>query len=137
MVLLAIILGLTTVFTIPSLHCIKNQIDVSLVTEGQLKNVSEDIEILSAPSYDYTQLARKDYNSEEEESLLLWRIIKRNELSISEAGVESTYQFMTQWAIYFTINYWLSLAGVAKKLTEEQTVNTSMDDRFGCECLEH
>ena len=110
MILLAALLAYTTIVTIPSLHCIKNQIYVSLVMEGKLKKNVGAIEI------DYTQLSRKDYNKEEEHTLSLRHIIKRNDLSISEAGTESTYQFMFQWGLFLTMNYWISLADVAGEL---------------------
>jgi len=34
----------------------------------------------------------------------------RNELSIEEAGVESVYQFIIQWSIYYSLTFWLSLS---------------------------
>ena len=102
-VFLKMLLILTAIITIPSLTCIKNQMDVTFVMNGKVKE---------APLQgDYRKrLFTVGANHKEETSELLWRIIKRHELTISEAGVESTYQFMVQWAIYFTMNYWFSLA---------------------------
>ena len=102
-VFLKMLLILSAFITIPSLTCIKNELDVTFVMNGKVKE---------APLHgDYRKrLFTVGANHKEETSELLWRIIKRNELIISEAGIESTYQFMAQWAIYFTMNYWFSLA---------------------------
>ena len=112
-VFLGMLLFLTTIITVPSLGCIKNQIDVYLVMNGKLRGsrVSGSFrKRVHSISY------RKN---EEEERHLLWRIIKRNELSISEAGVESTYQFMTQWAIFFSIHFWIDLYREAERLNRD------------------
>ena len=100
-IFLGMLLFLTTLITLPSLHCIKNQIDVYLVMNGKLK------ENRISGSFKKRLHSIGSLKNEEEERHLLWRIIKRNQLNISEAGVESTYQFMTQWAIYFTIKFWI------------------------------
>ena len=97
-VFLKMLLILSAFITIPSLTCIKNELDVTFVMNGKVKE---------APLQgDYRKrLFTVGANHKEETSELLWRIIKRNELIISEAGIESNYQFMVQWAIYFTMSY--------------------------------
>ena len=48
-------------------------------------------------------------------------LLKRNDMSINEASVESTLQFVVQWIVYFTMCYWLDLALRVQKKYESNT----------------
>ena len=50
-------------------------------------------------------------NSKEDQKVIPMEcVMTRNELSIEEAGVESVYQFIIQWSIYYSLTFWLSLS---------------------------
>ena len=98
---LGYILIMSILVTLPSLSTIISSIKVSLFIGGKLKCESNE----DNP---------KAVMNECEDHISTECIMLRNELPIYEIGVESIYQFMFQWAIFFTFHYWLSLASKAK-----------------------
>ena len=118
-VVLVVVFITAGISTVSSLHCIKKQIFVTLAIEGELKDATAEIEV---ESYRFLE---KNSSKTTEESLSLWHVLKRNEISITEGGMESLYQFMIQWGLYFTLDYWLSLADVTQQFINLNTNQTS------------
>ena len=104
-----IILGLialcSLMFSLSSLPTLLSQIKTTLFMNG----IKVD-KVIKDKNEEKTKIKEKS-----EIFLTTKDIITRNKLSIEEAGFESIYQFMFQWAFYFTFAYWMSLAKEATK----------------------
>ena len=109
----------SSISIIPSFLCIKNQIKVSLFLEGTVKPTPEDIQ-------SYSPEQQSSEKKENEESISTKSIMSRNELSITEAGIESTYQVMVQWGLYFSIHYWIYLSNVANEVSAVHANHTDV-----------
>ena len=112
-IVLLVVFMTAGISTISSLHCVKKQIFVNLAIEGKLIDPSEDIEV------DSSRYLERNKTGDEENTLSLFHVLKRNEISITEGGMESLYQFMIQWGLYFALDYWLTLVGVTQRIMME------------------